>query len=94
MATSMLRPSVFVPAPPEDKRVRGRIRLPANGRCPTTHLYHFECRCNLHRCGYCGRRTDQQAPLFQYMCQCARNRRDNRRLAAQVTRLEPASESV
>lgn len=77
MATSMIRPSVFVPAPPEDKRVRGRIRLPANGLCPTTQLYYCYCKCNNHRCGYCGRRTDQQEPRFQYGCQCGRNRRKN-----------------
>lgn len=63
------------------KRV-ARVVLPANGHCPATGFYYFECRCDNHRCGDCGRRWSQRSEHGTSVdlvngCQCERNRRRN-----------------
>lgn len=58
-----------------------RSVLPANGICPTSRHYYFECCCDNHPCGMCGRRWSQRSEHGAYHlskgCQCERNRRRN-----------------
>ena len=52
-----------------------RVRLPRNGLCPNSAgpLYWFDCRCDNHRCGECGRRRSQR-PSPTAPCPCKANR--------------------
>jgi len=64
-----------------EKRVP-RVVLPSNGICPASKLPYWNCHCDNHRCGDCGRRWNQRdahgaSPDFVTSCQCERNRRRN-----------------
>lgn len=59
-----------------------RVRLPSNGICPSSNRYHWNCRCDNHRCGICGRRWSQRSEhdishALILGCQCERNCRRN-----------------